>query len=115
MKPSPEPASATLNRYGQIIESVFLSRYTKGTRELLFEREDIERAAAELKIRLPKNIGDVIYSISVSNEPAKVGTNQGPKRDAVDHPARRAVSLQIRCHQRALNYSHITACGNQGP
>jgi hypothetical protein len=50
------------NRYGQIIERIFLSNYQEGTREIPFEREDIVRVAEELKIKLPKNLGDVIYS-----------------------------------------------------
>ncbi len=79
MKPPLEPPSTTLNRYGQIIESVFLSRYTKGTRELLFEREDIERAAAGLKIRLPKNIGDVIYSFRYRTSLPKSVRTKAPK------------------------------------
>jgi len=50
------------NRYAQIIEHVFLSRYQPGAEEVEFEREDIERAAAELGVKLPKNLGDVVYS-----------------------------------------------------
>lgn len=50
------------NRYAQIIERIFLSRYTDGAREVAFAREDIETVASELGIKLPKNLGDVIYS-----------------------------------------------------
>jgi hypothetical protein len=50
------------NRYEKIIEQVFLSRYRSGDEKVPFEREDIERAARKLKLRLPKNLGDVIYS-----------------------------------------------------
>lgn len=50
------------NRYAQIIEHIFRSRYQEGVREVPFEREDIEQAAASLGIKLPKNLGDVIYS-----------------------------------------------------
>ena len=50
------------NRYSKIIERVFLSHYKSGAAELLFEREDIVRIARELNIKLPKNLGDVIYS-----------------------------------------------------
>ncbi len=50
------------NRYIQIIEHIFLASYKKGQQEMLFSRSDIERAAAKLSIRLPKNLGDVIYS-----------------------------------------------------
>jgi len=50
------------NRYAQIIEKVFLSHYRAGATEVPFEREDSVRIARGLKIKLPKNLGDVIYS-----------------------------------------------------
>jgi len=50
------------NRYGQIIERIFLEKYKKGMTELTFSREDIVRVAKKIGIRLPKNLGDVIYS-----------------------------------------------------
>ena len=50
------------NRYGQIIERIFLARYQEGMREIAFEREDLVAVAEELQIKLPKNLGDVIYS-----------------------------------------------------
>ncbi|MFN8632449.1 MAG: endonuclease [Chloroflexota bacterium] len=59
----PQPrSSARLNRYGQIIERIFLDRYTEGERELTFERIDIEHVASDLGIVLPKNLGDLLYS-----------------------------------------------------
>jgi hypothetical protein len=51
------------NRYAAIIEKIFFSKYTKGNEEIAFEREDLVRAANALQIKLPKNLGDVIYSI----------------------------------------------------
>lgn len=56
-------ATAKTNRYAAIIERIFFSKYTKGDEELTFEREDLVRAAESLRIALPKNLGDVIYSI----------------------------------------------------
>ena len=50
------------NRYGQIIERIFLAHYQEGAREIIFLREDLVTVAEELQIRLPKNLGDVIYS-----------------------------------------------------
>lgn len=50
------------NRYSQIIERIFFSHYVEGTTEICFERNEIELVAAELRINLPKNIGDIIYS-----------------------------------------------------
>lgn len=50
------------NRYTQLMERIFLSAYQPAALKIPFRREDIERVAAELDIRLPKNLGDVIYS-----------------------------------------------------
>lgn len=54
--------SRPTNRYGALIEKIFLDRYSAGDSELEFARTDIEDAAAELGIKLPKNLGDVLYS-----------------------------------------------------
>lgn len=50
------------NRYTQIVETIFFERYTRGAGEVPFERTDIARVAKKLKITLPKNLGDVLYS-----------------------------------------------------
>jgi hypothetical protein len=56
------------NRYQKIIEKIFFDRYEKSKNELLFKRTDLEKAASDLEIQLPKNIGDVIYSIRYRTE-----------------------------------------------
>ena len=50
------------NRYSQIIEAIFSKYFQKGSKEIQFERLDIITAAKKLRIRLPKNLGDVLYS-----------------------------------------------------
>lgn len=50
------------NRYSGIVSDVFHRYYQAGTTSFGFEREEIERAATKLKIKLPKNVGDVIYT-----------------------------------------------------
>lgn len=55
-------ARKTKNRYTQLIEAIFQSRYKHGKRTLDIEREDLTVFAKELGIVLPKNLGDVIYS-----------------------------------------------------
>lgn len=50
------------NRYEKLLEAVFLSHYSRGREEFEFRREEIERHAAKLRIKLPKNLGDLIYS-----------------------------------------------------
>ncbi len=51
------------NRYQQLIEKVFFDQYKSNNDEINFEREDLEYAAKALDIKLPKNLGDVIYAI----------------------------------------------------
>lgn len=53
---------AKKNRYVQLIEAVFHKAYQPGALEVEFRREDLVRCARSLGIRLPKNVGDVIYS-----------------------------------------------------
>ena len=53
---------ANKNRYSAIIEKIFLSKYKRGSREIDFLREDIVKYASALKIDLPKNLGDLVYS-----------------------------------------------------
>jgi hypothetical protein len=51
-----------INRYTQIIEQIFFKYYKKGAEVIPFAREDITQAANELGVKLPKNLGDLIYS-----------------------------------------------------
>lgn len=48
--------------YAAILERIFASKYQSGMREVDFERQDIVRCATELGIKLPKNLGDLVYS-----------------------------------------------------
>lgn len=50
------------NRYNKLIEAIFFKYYKEDDSEVGFERSDINRAAEKLKIVLPKNLGDVLYS-----------------------------------------------------
>lgn len=59
-KPSNQAAQ---NRYKALIEKIFFDRFAAGAKEISFAREDLETAASALEIELPKNLGDVIYSI----------------------------------------------------
>ena len=51
-----------LNRYEAIIEEIFRSHYEKGASRFSFDRQEIDAVARTLKIVLPKNLGDLIYS-----------------------------------------------------
>ncbi len=50
------------NRYGRIIERIFDALYKEGAEEVPFERKEIQQAAEELGIDIPRNLGDVVYS-----------------------------------------------------
>ncbi|MBW4550327.1 MAG: endonuclease [Aphanocapsa sp. GSE-SYN-MK-11-07L] len=56
------------NRYEQIIEHIFFSHYKDGMTEIPFTREEIAQAGERLKINLPKNLGDVVYSFRYRND-----------------------------------------------
>ena len=54
--------TASQNRYSVLIETLFRSHYRSGIQEFYFERDELSKIAEKLGIRLPKNLGDVIYS-----------------------------------------------------
>ena len=55
------------NRYSQLIEKIFLDRYTAGVTEIPFKRGDFARAAKALNLEPPKNTGDIVYSFRYRN------------------------------------------------
>lgn len=68
-----------LNRYSRLIEEIFFKYYQPGNTEVPFERTDIESAAAELGIGLPKNLGDVIYSFRYRTQLPESITSKAPE------------------------------------
>jgi hypothetical protein len=58
-----DPNTAKKNRYQTLLERIFFDHYKKGAKEVAFDRDEFISAAKNLKIELPKNIGDVIYSV----------------------------------------------------
>ena len=56
------------NRYSKIIEAIFDAKYTRGSRDVAFERDDLAAFASKLNIKLPKNLGDLIYSFRYRTE-----------------------------------------------
>jgi hypothetical protein len=61
--PKTRKASTKLNRYRAIIARIFEDRYQPGMKEPLFVRDNIIETATSLGIKLPKNLGDVIYAM----------------------------------------------------
>jgi hypothetical protein len=96
------PRPESLNRYAQIIENIFFFYYREGARDILFERRDIERAAEELGIRLPRNIGDVIYSFRYRvTLPESVRARPPKGEEWIIRPAGRSRFPQLRRVQLA--------------
>jgi len=90
------------SRYIQIIERVFLQRFTPGATEVPFERDDIVRVANELGIRLPKNLGDVIYSFRYRAElPESIRERAPQGKDWIIRPMGQA--------RYAFTASHLSA------
>jgi hypothetical protein len=54
------PDKAT--RYAQMIERVFLDGYKRGAHSVEFTRPQLTAVAEKLKIALPKNLGDTLYT-----------------------------------------------------
>jgi len=50
------------NRYSQLIEAIFNQYYENGKEAIQFERTDLVTQAKALNIKLPKNLGDILYS-----------------------------------------------------
>ncbi|WP_199194905.1 endonuclease [Phyllobacterium phragmitis] len=49
--------------YQEIIEKIFLDRYSPGLTVIDFERADIDATAIAMGLPAPKNLGDLIYSL----------------------------------------------------
>jgi hypothetical protein len=78
-------------RYSKIIEAIFFSHYSEGITEFEFHRREIEEHAIALKIKLPKNIGDIIYSFRYRVElPESIKECAPAEKEWVIMPAGRA-------------------------
>lgn len=66
------------NRYEALMVDVFLSKFREGSTTLDFDRDELEPIAARLKINLPKNLGDVIYSFKYRASLPKEITSTAP-------------------------------------
>lgn len=83
---------AKANRYSQIVEAIFFKSYKKGVIEIPFTREDIVRTAEKLKIPLPKNLGDVLYSFRYRASLPDTITKKAPEGfEWIIRPAGRAM------------------------
>lgn len=65
---SMRPEIQRLNRYQAIIADVFKRHFAEGVTNVEFSRDEFVSIARSLKIKLPKNIGDVIYAFRYRND-----------------------------------------------
>jgi hypothetical protein len=65
---SEEKIARQPNRYQAIIARLFSDNYSTGVTEFEFMRDDVALIATALKIKLPKNLGDIFYSFRYRNE-----------------------------------------------
>jgi len=65
------------SRYFTLLERIFLNKYRKGKTRIEFERDELVTTAEKLGIDLPKNLGDVIYSVRYRTDmPAAIEATQ---------------------------------------
>lgn len=67
------------NRYSQLLAWVFKKHHHDGDTQVVWRRDELPTAAAELGIDLPKNLGDVIYSLRYRAPFPKVMTDVAPE------------------------------------
>lgn len=97
------------NRYEQILEHIFTSKYAAGDAQVLFERQDLKDACVALGIQQPDNLGDVIYSFRHRNELPKSITAKAPKGQAWIITSRGRSKYQF----EAASASRVTPSANR--
>ena len=92
------------NRYLQIIESIFGKHHKRGATEIEFTRDDIVTAAQRLKVVLPKNLGDVLYSFRYRAElPSSITPHATVGHEWIIRPAGRALYRFVLTPKGAAN------------
>jgi len=77
--------------YEALIARIFNNHYKRGLETFEFDRTEIETVAAELKLRLPKNLGDLIYSFRYRKAlPQEIVVTETRNRQWVILPAGRS-------------------------
>lgn len=72
------------NSYISIIESIFFQKYNEGDTQVEFLRTDIESTAQSLGVKIPKNLGDLIYSFKFRTQlPNSIKATQPSEREWV--------------------------------
>lgn len=80
------------NRYQALVSEIFRKSYTKGVTSVCFSREELIETADRLQIKIPKNLGDVLYSFRYRNPlPAEILTTQPKGKEWVIEGTGRAL------------------------
>lgn len=97
----PSPKGVAPNRYQAIVELVFSNHHKPGVMVFEFTRHEFVEAAASMNLVLPKNIGDVLYSVRYRTElPQSIRDAAAPGREWIIEGAGRG---RYRFRQVALN------------
>lgn len=102
MPTKPTTSLAKANRYEAIIARVFKIHYRTDVEQFEFTRDEFVEIAKTLKIDLPKNIGDVIYSFRYRTElPASIRGSASPGLEWIIEGAGKARYRfkQVRLHR----------------
>jgi len=77
--------------YAPLIEAIFFDHWTEGSTEFLFQRPEITAKAAQLKVDLPGNLGDLLYSFKFRRSlPDGILATQPPGREWIIEGAGRS-------------------------
>ena len=59
-------------QYSQIIAHVFAKHYKRGAKEVVFNREEIVEAAQKLGLPRPKNVGECLVILPLSETISRI-------------------------------------------
>lgn len=87
-----EHEDRNVNAYTRIVEAIFLNRYQEGDSSVVFERSEIITTAERLGIRVPRNLGDLLYSFRYRRGlPRSISSTAMREKEWAIFPAGRSV------------------------
>ncbi len=96
------------NRYTRLLEAIFARHYQEDAHEISFDRIEINQAAEELGIKLPKNLGDVLYSFRYRTQlPPNITAKAPEGYEWIIRPAGRGLYKFIAVKQSVIIPSNI--------
>jgi hypothetical protein len=83
------------NRYFRMLVEIFQAHHDPALTQFEFDRDELSEAAARLGIKLPKNLGDVIYSFRyrTSLQPKEISSTAKPGHEWIIEAAGRSKYL----------------------